>query len=102
MKIFGLYLIHTVIHCSELLMYTRKKNPITHTHTHTHTHCIHVHMYNCMCVHRLLVAKMKYVFEQVMLVDGTRKMKSSTVQKTFKAAEFLIKFIMKSRAIYDE
>ena len=45
---------------------------------------------------------MKYVFEEVMLVDGTRTMKPATIQKTFKAAEFLIKFIMKSRSIYDE
>ena len=57
----------------------------------------HVHS-----LHRLLVSKMKYVFEQVMLVDGTRSMKQATIQKTFKAAEFLVKFIMKSRAIYDE
>jgi hypothetical protein len=53
-------------------------------------------------VHTLLVAKMKHVFEQVMLVDGTRTMKQATILKTFKAAEFLIKFIMKSRSIYDE
>ena len=62
----------------------------THTHTHTHTH------------RRLLVAKMKHVFEEAILVGGTRRMKQTTIQKTFKAAEFLVKFIMKSRAIYDE
>ena len=45
---------------------------------------------------------MKYVFEQVMLVDGTRKMRGDIIQKTLKAAEFLIKFIIKSRALYEE
>ena len=45
---------------------------------------------------------MKYVFEQVMLVDGTRKLRGDIIQKTLKAAEFLIKFIIKSRALYDE
>ena len=60
--------------------------------------CIHTHTHTC----RLLVVRMKYVFEQVMLVDGTRKMKPETIQKTFKAAEFLLKFIMKSRALYDQ
>ena len=61
-----------------------------HTHTHTHTQC------------RLLVAKMKHVFEEALLVGGTRVMKQTTILKTFKAAEFLVKFIMKSRTIYDE
>ena len=56
-----------------------------------------------VCIrHRLLVTKMKKVFEEVMLVDGTRTMDGTTIQKTFKAAEFLVKFIMKSRTIYDE
>ena len=45
---------------------------------------------------------MKYVFEQVMLVDGTRKMRGDIIQKTLKAAEFLIKFIIKSRTLYEE
>lgn len=45
---------------------------------------------------------MKHVFEEVMLVDGTRTMKQATILKTVKAAEFLVKFIMKSRSIYDE
>ena len=49
-----------------------------------------------------LVARMKYVFEQVMLVDGTRKMRGDIIQKTLKAAEFLIKFIIKSRALYEQ
>ena len=56
----------------------------------------------CVCVcDRLLVKKTKHVFEQVMLVDGSRHMSQEMIQKTFKAAEFLIKFIMKSRSLYD-
>ena len=42
-----------------------------------------------MCVvfscHSHLVARMKYVFEQVMLVDGTRKMRGDIIQKDFKS-----------------
>ena len=36
----------------------------------------------CSCSH--LVAKMKHVFEQVVLVDGTRKMRGDIIQKTLK------------------
>ncbi len=49
-----------------------------------------------------LVSKMKYVFEQVMVVDGTRRLRGDMIQKTLKAAEFLIKFIMKSRVLYEQ
>lgn len=45
---------------------------------------------------------MKYVFEQVMVVDGTRRLRGEMIQKTLKAAEFLIKFIMKSRVLYEQ
>ena len=74
--------------------------------------CAHVSTWNCVALRiiqlsfsmicRHLVARMKYVFEQVMLVDGTRKMRGDIIQKTLKAAEFLIKFIIKSRALYEE
>lgn len=65
--------------------------------------CDHKDVFYCLvfCLSHL-VARMKYVFEQVMLVDGTRKMRGDIIQKTLKAAEFLIKFIIKSRALYDE
>lgn len=59
-------------------------------------------LFHAATVHTHLVAKMKNVFEQVMLVDGTRRMRGDIIQKTFKAAEFLVKFIMKSRALYDQ
>ena len=95
MKIFDLFSTPTATNFSRQPMSTRESKLYIslcmqlYTHTHAHTH-------------RLLVAKMKHVFEQVMLVDGTRHMKPETIQKTFKAAEFLVKFIMKSRALYDE
>lgn len=60
-------------------------------------------LFHASTVHSHLVAKMKNVFEQVMMVDGQRrKMRGDIIQKTFKAAEFLIKFIMKSRTLYDK
>ena len=52
--------------------------------------------------HSHLVVKMKYVFEQVMLVDGTRRMRGEIIAKTLKAAEFLVKFVMKSRVLYEQ
>lgn len=59
-------------------------------------------LFHASTVHAHLVTKMKNVFEQVMMVDGQRRMRGDIIQKTFKAAEFLIKFIMKSRALYDK
>lgn len=56
--------------------------------------------WHCSCRH--LVAKMKWVFDQVMILDGNRKLRGEIIQKTLKAAEFLIKFIMKSRALYNQ
>ena len=45
--------------------------------------CLFVCLFVC-CVSSHLVAKMKNVFEQVMLVDGTRRMRGDIIQKTFK------------------
>ena len=52
--------------------------------------------------HRFLVVRMKYVCEQAMLVDGTRWMRADVILNTFKVVEVLIKFIMKSRATYNQ
>ncbi|XP_064383161.1 dedicator of cytokinesis protein 1-like [Halichondria panicea] len=53
-------------------------------------------------VHSHLVAKMKWVFDQVMILDGGRRLRGDIIQKTLKAAEFLVKFIMKSRALFEQ
>ena len=37
--------------------------------------------------HSHLVAKMRRVFEQVMLVDGTRRMRGDIIQKTLKVSD---------------
>ena len=63
---------------------------------------LHIVWFTSVLAYSHLVARMKYVFEQVMLVDGTRKMRGDIIQKTLKAAEFLIKFIIKSRALYEQ
>jgi len=59
-------------------------------------------LFNAATVHIHLVAKMKRVFEQVMLVDGSRRMRGDIISKTLKAAEFLFKFIMRSRVLYEQ
>ena len=47
----------------------------------------YVHVRGLMCCFsslRHLVSKMRNVFEQVMLVDGSRRMRGDIIQKTFK------------------
>lgn len=61
--------------------------------------------------------KLHYVFEQVMITDGSRELPDTSIGKTFRvcytdwccyissplqAAEYLIKFIIQSRLIYDK
>ncbi|XP_019859385.1 PREDICTED: dedicator of cytokinesis protein 1 isoform X1 [Amphimedon queenslandica] len=59
--------------------------------------------FNVTSIHTFLVKKMKYIFEQVMLMDNSkRKVEIQIINKTMKAAEFLFKFIMRSRYLYDQ
>ena len=47
--------------------------------------------------------KFKYVTEQVMVMEpGKRKLDSKVIVQTMKAAEFLFKFMMRSRLLYDQ
>ena len=52
---------------------------------------------------RFLVRKFKYITEQVMVMEpGKRKMDPKVIVQTMKAAEFLFKFMMRSRYLYDQ
>ncbi|XP_065920842.1 dedicator of cytokinesis protein 1-like isoform X2 [Dysidea avara] len=58
-------------------------------------------MFKAATVHDKLMDKLRYVFQQVMVTDGTRQLADASIGKTFRAAEYLIKFIIQSRLLYD-
>jgi hypothetical protein len=58
--------------------------------------------FNVASIHFFLVKKMKHVFEQVMIMDSSKRtLNVYTINRTMKAAEFLFKFTMRSRHLYD-